>query len=452
MKTWQKIAYAAGSLGTALSYQAFVNRIQFLYIDELKLSAGVIATIWFFYGLWNAINDPLMGQLSDNTRSRFGRRIPYIMFATLPMVAFFIAMWLPPRAAPALVLFFWFGVMVFIFDTLWTLVVIAWTALFPEMVSDLNERAVISGWRQVFSVIGLIFALALTPIVVDQIGWTGMALAFGAVTLISFWVSLLGSREDPAVHRGEKGLPLLQALKASLESVSFRWFLLANTAVQFMFTVMVAALPFYAKYAVQLRDIPGGLDAATQESLLLGVPFLLSVPAFAVWTKITQRVGSRQALIYAALAFLPGLIVAFFSPSFFVTLIGTTLLVLGLPGLLMITDLLISDVIDEDELNVGHRREGMYFGMNGAIIRLAFSAQALLLFAVTRITGYDPALAVQPPAVEWGFRFLMAGGPALGVLVTVLAMRAYPLHGQRLTEMRAALAARHARHGTPAAD
>jgi len=445
MKTWQKIAYAAGSLGVALSYQAFTNRIQFLYIDELRLDPRVIATIWFVYGLWNALNDPLMGQLSDNTRTRFGRRIPYIIFATLPMVAFFIMMWLPPRGASPLILFIYFTATVFIFDTLWSLVVIAWTALFPEMISDLNERAAVSGWRQVFSIIGLLAALAAMPIVIDTLGWNGMAWAFGAMTFVSFMVSLLGSRENPSMHKDEAGLPLWQALKATLTNKSFLWFLLANTAVQFIFTVMVAALPFYAKYAVQLRNIPGGLDAATQESLLLGVPFILAVPGFAVWTRITQRIGSRRALMAAALAFLPGLITVFFAPTFVVTLVGTTLLVLGLPGLLMITDLIISDVIDEDELKVGHRREGMFFGMNGALIRLAYSAQALLLFVVTSLTGYDPALAVQPPAVEWGFRAFLAGGPMIGILIVVFAMRFYPLHGATLTAARAELAELHAR-------
>jgi GPH family glycoside/pentoside/hexuronide:cation symporter len=444
LKGWQKIAYAAGSLGAALSYQAFNNRIQFLYIDEIGINAALIGTVWFIYGLWNAINDPLMGQLSDNTRSRFGRRIPYIAFATLPMVVFFILMWTPPRQVDTWLLVAYFILTVFIFDTLWTLVVIAWTALFPEMLPDLRERAAVSGWRQVFSILGLILALALTPIVIDQLGWTGMALTFGAVTAVSFFVSLLGSREQPELHQAEEGLPLFKALKASLTSRSFRWFLLANLAKEFIFNIMVAALPFYAKYVIRLTDIPGGLSAALQESLLLGVPFILSIPAMFVWTKITQRIGSRRAWIYASLAFIPGLIIVLVASNFTTAIIGTCTLVLGLPGLLMLSDLLISDVIDEDELIVGHRREGMFFGMNGAIIRLAFSAEAILIATILPLTGYiapseGVPVPVQPVSAVWGFRFLMAGAPILAVLVTVFALRFYPLYGKRLSEVRAQL-------------
>jgi GPH family glycoside/pentoside/hexuronide:cation symporter len=468
MKRWHKITYAAGSLGTALSYQAFANRIQFLYIDELRVAAVLIGAVWFLYGLWNAINDPLMGQLSDNTRSQWGRRIPYVAGATLPMVLFFILMWTPPRQAaealpgalPPLDLSFlgagvvqishrdlllggYFLVMVFLFDTLWTLVVIAWTALFPEMVHDLKDRAAVSGWRETFSVVGLILALALTPIIVDQIGYRGMALAFGAVTAISFFVSLLGSREDPSRHTGEESVPLGKAIRASLVNRSFAWFLLANLGKEFVFLIVVAALPFYAKYALRLRDIPGGLDAATQEALLLGVPFILAVPGLFVWTKITQRIGSRKAWIAAQLAFIPGLLIMLLARSFTAGIVGTCVLVLGLPGLLMLYNLLIADVIDEDELNIGHRREGMYFGMNGAIIRLAFSAEGLLIAGFLGLTGYDPALAVQPVSAEWGIRFLMAGAPVLACLVTVFALWRYPLHGERLAAMRAKLEAAH---------
>ncbi len=439
MKRWRMIAYSVGALGSALAYNAFNNRIQFFYIVERRLDPAWIGAVWFIFGLWNALNDPLMGQLSDNTRSRFGRRIPYVAFATLPMAIFFVLMWLAPRGAGTWGLFAYFTITVFAFDTLWTLVVIAWTALFPEMISDLKERATVSGWRQIFSIVGVILALALTPIIIDRVGWAGMALTFGMATAAAFFISLLGSHERPELYHDEEAVSLGQALKAGFSSRSFRWFMLANLAKEFIFNVMVAALPFYARYVLQLRDIPGGLDAATQEALLLGVPFILSVPGMFVWTKIIHRVGSRRAWIYASLAFLPGLIVIFLAQTYPMALVGSVLLVLGFPGLLMLADLVISDVIDEDELNTGRRREGLFFGVNGAVIRLAFSAEAILIGTIPKLTGFDAAVAVQPAAAVWGFRFLVAGGPVLGILVAIFALTRYPLDGQRLLEMRSAI-------------
>ncbi len=448
MSKWKKLAYAAGALGTALSYQAFNNRIQFLYIDEIGIDPRAIGLIWFLYGFWNAINDPLLGQLSDNTRSRFGRRIPYVAAAALPLGIFFFLLWIPPRGADLWLLLTYFVFTVFVFDTLWSLIVIAWTALFPEMLPDLNERAAVSGWREVFSLVGVLLALALSPFVIAEIGWMGMGLVFGAVTAAAFYISLLGSRENPHYVRADSPVSLGDALYASLTNQAFRWFLLANLAKEFIFNILVAMLPFYAKYVIRVYDVQGGMAPELRESMLLGIPFILCVPMMAVWTRITQRIGSRRAWIAASLALIPGLLVLLFAPDYTTALVGTCLMALGLPGLLMLYNLVISEVIDEDELIGGHRREGLFFGMNGAIIRLAFSVEAILITLVLPLTGYvapgqSGVAPLQPAAAVWGFRLLTAGAPILAALVTVGALRAYPLHGERLIQIRAQVDAIH---------
>lgn len=442
MGKWRKIAYGIGSLGTALSYQTFNNRIQFLYIDEIKISPTTIGIIWFFYGLWNAINDPLMGFLSDRTRTRWGRRIPYILFGSVPLAIFFGLMWLPPRAASTVVLLAYFVVTVFAFDTLWTLIVLAWTSLMPEQWPDLAERAEVSGWREIFSLIGVILALALSPIVIDQLGWRGMALIYAIITAAAFLLSLLGSREDPNAHTDEPQIGLWEGFRASFANRSFRWFLLVNGAKEFVFLILVAMVPFYAKYVLRLADIPDGMDAATQESLLLGLPLILSIPGMFVWTKLTQRVGAHQAWIYTSYILIPGFLVMMLAPTYLFAVIGACLLALGFPGLLMLYNLVISDVIDEDELIGGTRREGFFFGMNGAVGRLAFVAEAVLIATIPPLTGYNADLAIQPAAAVWGFRILTAGMPILACLIMAYGLSRYPLHGAALTAMREQLFAK----------
>ncbi|TMQ51693.1 MAG: MFS transporter, partial [Candidatus Eisenbacteria bacterium] len=148
---WQKILYASGSLGVALSYQAFGTYIQFLYIDILGLKASLVGVGWSLYGIWNALNDPLAGYFSDRTRSRWGRRTPWIAGAFIPLGLFFYLLWVPP--APLLrsgrtPLFVWFMAMILVFDLLWTIVVMNWSALFPEMIPEPRERAADPGGRR----------------------------------------------------------------------------------------------------------------------------------------------------------------------------------------------------------------------------------------------------------------------------------------------------------------
>jgi glycoside/pentoside/hexuronide:cation symporter, GPH family len=440
MKRLQKIAYSVGSLGTALSFQAFTSKIQYFYIAVLKVDPRLLGVVWFFYGIWNAINDPLMGRLSDGTHSRLGRRIPYILFGSIPLALFFLFLWIPPRGNIVLLVGY-FAVMVFAFDTLWTLVVLAWTALMPEMWPDLRDRAEVAGWREGFSVIGALAALGAAPFIIEKYGYGGMGIAFAVVTAVSFLTSILGSKEDPERHQDEESLPLMQGLRSALANRSFRWFLLANLGKEFLIIVVLAMLPFYADVVLGLKRLA---DGAAKESLLLSAPFVLSIPGMVVWTKITQRIGSRRAWLYASLAMIPGFAVMFFAPDFNVALIGVSLLALGLPGLLMMHNLVISDVIDEDEVIGGQRREGFFFGMNGAIIRLAFSWQALLTGTIPTLTGYNPNLSVQPEAAVWGFRFLTAGAPILGLLVTIYALTRYPLHGTALDTMRTKMLEMHA--------
>lgn len=92
-RLFRYITYAMGNFANTIAYQVFGNRIQFYYVDVLGLNAAAAGVIWTIYGLWNAINDPLMGQLSDRTRTPIGRRVPYVLFGAVPLGLSFFFLW-----------------------------------------------------------------------------------------------------------------------------------------------------------------------------------------------------------------------------------------------------------------------------------------------------------------------------------------------------------------------
>ena len=120
--------------------------------------------------------------------------------------------------------------------------------------------------------------------------------------------------------------------------------------------------------------------------------------------------------------------------------ITTVLFGAALAGLILMGDVILADVIDDDELRSGQRREGMYYGMAGFITTLSTALTSQVFGAVTRASGYDPTLTVQPGAVADGFRFFMTVPPITGALLALAILSVYPLHGARLTAMRDALA------------
>lgn len=452
---WQLILYASGSLAVALSYQAFSTYIQFLYIDVLGLRAAWVGLVWSIYGIWNAVNDPLAGYWSDRTQTRWGRRIPWIAGLFIPLSITFFLLWIPPvgwQDAPLLV---YFLLIVLLFDLLWTIVVMNWTALFPEMVPEEKQRATVSAYRQLFSLVGLMIGVALPPLLVGE-GWqnrNGMALLLAGVTAVFFALSLFGSKERPEFRRDEP-LPLRAALRATLTNRDFLFFLGVNLLIQYVFLALTSTVPFYAKYVLGIQGetvfLGVTLDVGLQNSLLLAAAFVVALPGMALWTLLARRWGAWRALRLACLAGAGGLLLFFWPANFAQGVTATAVFGLPLAGLLMLTDLLVADVVDADELVTGARREGLYFGMNGFVIRFAFTIQGIITGTVLTLTGYVAPTAgvlnpLQPAAALAGLRWMIGGLPALALLLAFFLLRGYSLRGEKLARMQTAVAALHAR-------
>lgn len=443
MKKGKSILYSSGSFAAAVSGSVFSTYIIFFYVDVLKMPAQVIGLSMGLYGLWNAVNDPLLGQLSDRTRSRWGRRLPYMLFGSVPFALFFTMVWTPPvhllgGSIPSMLAYF--IAIVFLYDTLYTLVIINWTALFPEMYKTQEERTGVSVYRQVFGIIGNIAGVALPPILYAAIGWTAMGIVFGLLTLVFLGLSILGSREARP-SSAVSGLSLLESVKATFKNRSFIIYVTAAIFVQFTFVMLQAVMPFYAKYVIGIEGF--------KVSLLLGSIFIMAMLWVHFWGRRANRSGSKKTIIISCTLYGLGLIPFWFAKSFTGAIISAALLGIGLAGLLVLLDVMLSDIVDEDEISTGTRREGMYFGINGFMVRLAISIQSVIMGIVLNASGYDANLQIgsQPQSALLGIRLLLVAIPALSIAAAVLIYRRYPLYGKRLEEVKEKLRQLHADGG-----
>ena len=440
MNISRKLAYSFGAVATALSYQAFSTYIIFFYVDVVKLPAYLAAIGMLIYGVWNAINDPLAGYISDHTHTRWGRRIPYILFGAIPFGIIYYFLWVPPFTdfSQAMSLFFYFVIFICLFDGFYTVTILNWASLYPEMYPSLRERSEVNAYRQTFGMLGLILGIAVPPLIYGSIGWGWMGAIFGSIIAASLLIALWGSREHMEYSR-QKQLPLWRSFKATLKNRSFFTFVFSNLFVQYTFTIILATIPFFAKYV---------LDVGTQQTVaILAGAFLSAIPMLYVWGRLTVRFGAKNCFMTAMLLLALFLVPLFFVKTFWATFLTSLLIGVGLAGFILIVDVIISDIIDEDETNTGTRREGMYFGVNAFITRFAIGLEAFSIGVVFFLTGYNPYVYTQSPAFLSGLRLLIAGLPIIALFLALGIIWFFPLSGERLAELKNQLAGIHAQKG-----
>jgi GPH family glycoside/pentoside/hexuronide:cation symporter len=440
VKLPRKLAYSFGAVATALSYQAFATYIIFFYVDVVKLPAYLAAIGMLIYGIWNAINDPLAGYISDHTHSKWGRRVPYIAMGAIPFGIIYFLLWIPPFTdfGQVISLFLYFVFFICLFDGFYTVTILNWSSLYPEMFPTLKERSQVNAFRQTFGMMGLILGIAIPPLIYGSIGWGWMGAIFGAIITASLLIALWGCREHIQFSR-EKQLPLFASFRATLKNRSFLTFVFSNLFVQYTFTIILATIPFFAKYV--LNEGPQGTTA------ILAAAFLTAIPMLYVWERVANKFGAKRSFMATMVFLVLALIPLFFVKSFGAALLTSFLIGVGLAGFILIVDLIISDVIDEDETRTGTRREGMYFGANAFITRFAIGLEAMSMGLIFVLTGYNPYIYSQSGAFLIGLRVLIGALPIFALTLAFAIIWFYPLSGRKLEEMETRVAGIHARKG-----
>jgi GPH family glycoside/pentoside/hexuronide:cation symporter len=193
MKTRKKVGYAVGDMGISISYFA-VGFFFLYYLTDIVGMDPYLAGLAFFIGkLWDGVNDPLMGILSDRTRSRLGRKRVFILFGAVPFAVSFVLLWMIPLHASAWIQFVLAILAMMLYATAYTVVVVPYMALVPIMTNDYDERTQITGIRAALSTVGTILggsaALLLSSFSDELTGLRTITIAFGAFSLVALLVA-----------------------------------------------------------------------------------------------------------------------------------------------------------------------------------------------------------------------------------------------------------------------
>lgn len=388
-------------LAMMVPVQAFMSFYSFYYVDTLGLGLGLATLARFIYLIWDAVNEPMLGYLSDRTRTRYGRRKPWI-YAAMPLfVLTFIMVFSAPAGAGQTGLFIWFLIALLLFETASAIIWVNYGALFPELFRGDRLRAKASAVQQAYQIIALLIGTALTPILYSALGFSEMSIIYAVLFMLFMWFCMASTREREDVQAQEP-LRIVEAFKLTLTNRPFWVFNIANSFAQTVNGLISSIIPFYAVYVLGIPDV--------QVTILMASVFLSVIPLVGVWYWIVRRLGAvnswRAAFVCYALSVIP----LWFAQGLIGGIIAGIIVGFGLAGFLVTPPVLNGQIIDRDAELTGRRREGMYTAISGFITRSSGFLSALAFLIVGLIYGYESG--DQPgPNPEGAFRFLICVVP-----------------------------------------
>lgn len=449
LSVWQKVAYGFGDLAIAVRQTVFQFAMLPFFTDVVLLAPWLAGAAKMVGLVWDGVNDPITGYLSDGTRSRLGRRRPFLLAAAIPMGLTFALLWLVPAGMGQLATFLLLVAAYLVLDTCFTVYATPYLALGAELSDDYHERTQLSATRALFHVVGL-FLGATAPFAILALygddratGYAVMGVVVGAfMTLVALTTgALVRERPLPARARAAERpswRAFASGLMATLRNRPFRVMLATFAVLQIGGGITQAMVPYAFQYWLGRQDLMGQVL-----TLYMG-GFVLSLP---LWTYLARRLGKDRALKLCmawgaiSLAVVP----LVFSPDMSTLRMSAFLVLAGLGngGWAVLPVAITADIIDTDELETYHRREGAYFGMWMLALKLATGLASGAVGLGLQLIGYVPN-AVQTESAILGIKLLYGPIPAVFLVVGLILFRRFPLTRERHAEVQAALAARRA--------
>ena len=437
-------------LGTVLAYGGPIGAltgwlffVQFFFLkfatDVLLIAPAVIGVIFALGRAWDAISDPIVGTWSDRTRTRLGRRRPW-MLAALPLLAIFFAMtWMPPQSLTGAALVAWVAVSLFGFYTAYTAYGIPHQSLGAELTRDYHDRNRVFGVRHASFVIGMMLSFAGMQIVNNAADPRAAAAELAAVVIpIGAAILLLPPLliRERREHLDRRPQSSFGALADVVRNPHARRLLLVNSIEMMGAGVLGVLSPFLAEYVLERPDLIGPLPAVFVVSSVVSIP---------VWIRLARRFGKRNTWIAAMIATALSFGGMFFAGPDTVVLAVVLLAVAGAAqgcgG--TVGPSILADVIDWDEWATGQRKEGAYSAAWGFTLKGAQAVVILLAGWVLQLSGFEPN-AEQTPTANLALRSLFAGLPFFCFLIGAWLFAGFQLDRAEHARIRGELDARGA--------
>jgi Na+/melibiose symporter-like transporter len=421
------IGYAFALLFVATYFLKFAT-------DVLLLAPGIVGLLFGLARVWDAVADPIMGQLSDATRARSGRRRPW-MYASIPFIALFFAMlWYPPQALGGTALVAWTTVALFGFYTAYTAYAIPHASLGAELSSDHHDRSRVFGVRHVAFVLGVFCAFGLLQLVelapdkraAAREAGLAAALAMGAVLLLP----PLFLRERPE-HRGRGAESTAASLRDVWHNPHARLLLIVSFIESLGGGVLGVLSPYIAEYVLRRPETVAFIPA------FFVVASVVSVPA---WLRLSRRFGKKRVWLWAMWATAFSFGATMLAGEGDVALLCALMTVAGIAGGCggAVGSSLVADVVDWDEHATGQRKEGAYTAGAAFAQKAAVGLTVSVVGFALQASGFRPNVE-QAEGALWALKGIFGGAPLVAYAIGALLFTRFQFDEHEHARLRAEL-------------
>jgi len=440
-------SYGAGPALNQFFRMAYVSFVFYFYESEIGLNTWLVGMAYIAFAIWNAINDPLVGYLTDRPfrfTKKWGRRFPWTMIGGIPWVFSYILIYAIPPVDPvsgAWIIFGWLIFSTCLFDTFNSIWWVNFYSVFPDKFKDLDERRTASGIITPIGVVGIALGGILPPILISY-GYPStyiiQAIVVSFVGLIILFLGIPGWKDDPrsvekyleSYQQEKSELSFFKTLRESFKQRAFVIYIIIYFCFQVLIFSIQSSIPYFVRFVLLETKI---IQLFLQIAFLIGA--LASIP---IWILLAKKKKNNKLVYLISATFL-----AIFSIP--LTFLSNLFLILGvvvvwgvfLGGLWSMERPVLSDVIDESVVLMEKRKEATYVSIVMFFNRLAIIVQVLIFSVVHSLTGFVEGAAVQSEIAQIGIRLHFGLIPMIFLAVGVIIFwRYYDLTPKRVDEVQ----------------
>lgn len=435
-----KTFFGLGETVSVMSGTVIGLYFMFFLTDVVGIAPAIAGTIFMVGRLWDAIFDPIVGMISDRTRTRWGRRRPFFLISAVPIAVLYFFLWFPISTDNQVIQIIYYTLVYVFFMTSLASFYIPYLSLMAEMTDDYHERTSVNNYRIFFQLFFGLVAATVPKMIADSYGdpsdgYLMLGLSIAVFIFVIPFILFKTTKERQTKLAVNKSENYMKEFFMIYKNRTFRYLLLIYVGCYAAANVVEGFVIYY---------MAGWLNREADMPILFVMVVGFGIVSLPLWSRISVKLGKKHALIMGlaiwAISQLAFFLITPASPGYIVYIVGA-IVGLGYGVAHVLPWSMLPDVLDEDELQTGQKREGLYAGVMNLLMKVINSLAMFLIGIILQVAGYVAKIPLGDGTMQT-IRITMAVAPTIFIVIGLIAAILYPLTREHHTQVRAELAKR----------